>query len=119
MEDTKQQNNEEPDEDEKEMERRRQEIRNEMKKRREEDKEETKLSQKRAFPEDYVDEEDQVEKGIEIVFPNKLCDNTLEQVSTCSTLISSFPAHSLCLSLIHICRCRRYAVCRSRWSPYH
>eukprot|EP00826_Nyctotherus_ovalis_P021572 TRINITY_DN16995_c0_g1_i4.p1 TRINITY_DN16995_c0_g1~~TRINITY_DN16995_c0_g1_i4.p1 ORF type:complete len:263 (-),score=58.81 TRINITY_DN16995_c0_g1_i4:16-804(-) len=22
------------------------------------------------------------------------------------------------LSLIHICRCRRYAVCRSRWSPY-
>eukprot|EP00826_Nyctotherus_ovalis_P022037 TRINITY_DN17215_c0_g1_i1.p1 TRINITY_DN17215_c0_g1~~TRINITY_DN17215_c0_g1_i1.p1 ORF type:complete len:120 (-),score=10.06 TRINITY_DN17215_c0_g1_i1:12-371(-) len=24
-----------------------------------------------------------------------------------------------CLSLIHICRCRRYAVCRSRWSPYH
>eukprot|EP00826_Nyctotherus_ovalis_P064952 TRINITY_DN9537_c0_g7_i1.p1 TRINITY_DN9537_c0_g7~~TRINITY_DN9537_c0_g7_i1.p1 ORF type:complete len:276 (+),score=58.34 TRINITY_DN9537_c0_g7_i1:608-1435(+) len=26
---------------------------------------------------------------------------------------------SLILSLIHICRCRRYAVCRSRWSPYH
>eukprot|EP00826_Nyctotherus_ovalis_P021666 TRINITY_DN17035_c0_g3_i3.p2 TRINITY_DN17035_c0_g3~~TRINITY_DN17035_c0_g3_i3.p2 ORF type:complete len:130 (-),score=19.36 TRINITY_DN17035_c0_g3_i3:13-402(-) len=25
----------------------------------------------------------------------------------------------LVLSLIHICRCRRYAVCRSRWSPYH
>ena len=25
----------------------------------------------------------------------------------------------LCLSLIHIWRCRRYAVCRSRWSPYH
>eukprot|EP00826_Nyctotherus_ovalis_P055768 TRINITY_DN7440_c0_g2_i2.p1 TRINITY_DN7440_c0_g2~~TRINITY_DN7440_c0_g2_i2.p1 ORF type:complete len:126 (+),score=37.34 TRINITY_DN7440_c0_g2_i2:353-730(+) len=25
----------------------------------------------------------------------------------------------LTLSLIHICRCRRYAVCRSRWSPYH
>eukprot|EP00826_Nyctotherus_ovalis_P030186 TRINITY_DN2400_c0_g2_i1.p1 TRINITY_DN2400_c0_g2~~TRINITY_DN2400_c0_g2_i1.p1 ORF type:complete len:306 (+),score=49.05 TRINITY_DN2400_c0_g2_i1:1179-2096(+) len=25
----------------------------------------------------------------------------------------------LYLSLIHICRCRRYAVCRSRWSPYH
>ena len=23
------------------------------------------------------------------------------------------------LSLIHIWRCRRYAVCRSRWSPYH
>eukprot|EP00826_Nyctotherus_ovalis_P012421 TRINITY_DN13281_c0_g1_i1.p2 TRINITY_DN13281_c0_g1~~TRINITY_DN13281_c0_g1_i1.p2 ORF type:complete len:106 (-),score=18.23 TRINITY_DN13281_c0_g1_i1:9-326(-) len=26
---------------------------------------------------------------------------------------------ALILSLIHICRCRRYAVCRSRWSPYH
>eukprot|EP00826_Nyctotherus_ovalis_P001288 TRINITY_DN10190_c0_g1_i5.p1 TRINITY_DN10190_c0_g1~~TRINITY_DN10190_c0_g1_i5.p1 ORF type:complete len:254 (-),score=40.61 TRINITY_DN10190_c0_g1_i5:16-777(-) len=28
-------------------------------------------------------------------------------------------ARYLGLSLIHICRCRRYAVCRSRWSPYH
>eukprot|EP00826_Nyctotherus_ovalis_P006297 TRINITY_DN11477_c0_g1_i1.p5 TRINITY_DN11477_c0_g1~~TRINITY_DN11477_c0_g1_i1.p5 ORF type:complete len:118 (-),score=18.90 TRINITY_DN11477_c0_g1_i1:14-367(-) len=27
--------------------------------------------------------------------------------------------NALHLSLIHICRCRRYAVCRSRWSPYH
>ena len=26
--------------------------------------------------------------------------------------------HPLGLSLIHIRRCRRYAVCRSRWSPY-
>eukprot|EP00826_Nyctotherus_ovalis_P009280 TRINITY_DN12444_c0_g1_i3.p1 TRINITY_DN12444_c0_g1~~TRINITY_DN12444_c0_g1_i3.p1 ORF type:complete len:192 (+),score=56.82 TRINITY_DN12444_c0_g1_i3:379-954(+) len=24
---------------------------------------------------------------------------------------------AMLLSLIHICRCRRYAVCRSRWSP--
>ena len=24
-----------------------------------------------------------------------------------------------CLSLIHICRCRRRLRCRSRWSPYH
>ena len=23
------------------------------------------------------------------------------------------------LSLIHILRCRRYSLCRSRWSPYH
>ena len=23
------------------------------------------------------------------------------------------------LSLIHICRCRRYSLCRSLWSPYH
>eukprot|EP00826_Nyctotherus_ovalis_P029372 TRINITY_DN23199_c0_g1_i1.p1 TRINITY_DN23199_c0_g1~~TRINITY_DN23199_c0_g1_i1.p1 ORF type:complete len:144 (-),score=37.43 TRINITY_DN23199_c0_g1_i1:9-440(-) len=29
------------------------------------------------------------------------------------------PPFLLALSLIHICRCRRYAVCRSRWSPYH
>ena len=27
--------------------------------------------------------------------------------------------HILSLSLIHISPCRRYAVCRSRWSPYH
>eukprot|EP00826_Nyctotherus_ovalis_P066197 TRINITY_DN9764_c0_g1_i7.p1 TRINITY_DN9764_c0_g1~~TRINITY_DN9764_c0_g1_i7.p1 ORF type:complete len:123 (+),score=9.62 TRINITY_DN9764_c0_g1_i7:47-370(+) len=27
--------------------------------------------------------------------------------------------YDITLSLIHICRCRRYAVCRSRWSPYH
>ena len=26
---------------------------------------------------------------------------------------------ALILSLIHIWRCRRYAVCRSRWSPYY
>eukprot|EP00826_Nyctotherus_ovalis_P029669 TRINITY_DN23525_c0_g1_i2.p2 TRINITY_DN23525_c0_g1~~TRINITY_DN23525_c0_g1_i2.p2 ORF type:complete len:150 (-),score=62.76 TRINITY_DN23525_c0_g1_i2:15-464(-) len=25
--------------------------------------------------------------------------------------------YNIKLSLIHICRCRRYAVCRSRWSP--
>ena len=28
-------------------------------------------------------------------------------------------AWALDLSLIHICRCRRYSLCRSRWSPYH
>ena len=27
--------------------------------------------------------------------------------------------NSLCLSLIHIWRCRRSTLCRSRWSPYH
>eukprot|EP00826_Nyctotherus_ovalis_P059503 TRINITY_DN8281_c0_g1_i2.p1 TRINITY_DN8281_c0_g1~~TRINITY_DN8281_c0_g1_i2.p1 ORF type:complete len:133 (-),score=15.14 TRINITY_DN8281_c0_g1_i2:23-379(-) len=32
-------------------------------------------------------------------------------------IIQANPIKSL--SLIHICRCRRYAVCRSRWSPYH
>eukprot|EP00826_Nyctotherus_ovalis_P043533 TRINITY_DN4596_c0_g1_i2.p1 TRINITY_DN4596_c0_g1~~TRINITY_DN4596_c0_g1_i2.p1 ORF type:complete len:148 (-),score=19.31 TRINITY_DN4596_c0_g1_i2:13-411(-) len=34
-------------------------------------------------------------------------------------LIQYPPATDSHLSLIHICRCRRYAVCRSRWSPYH
>eukprot|EP00826_Nyctotherus_ovalis_P019016 TRINITY_DN15796_c0_g1_i3.p1 TRINITY_DN15796_c0_g1~~TRINITY_DN15796_c0_g1_i3.p1 ORF type:complete len:187 (-),score=44.11 TRINITY_DN15796_c0_g1_i3:38-598(-) len=32
---------------------------------------------------------------------------------------NEFKFADLDLSLIHICRCRRYAVCRSRWSPYH
>eukprot|EP00826_Nyctotherus_ovalis_P032078 TRINITY_DN25907_c0_g1_i1.p2 TRINITY_DN25907_c0_g1~~TRINITY_DN25907_c0_g1_i1.p2 ORF type:complete len:120 (+),score=25.84 TRINITY_DN25907_c0_g1_i1:104-463(+) len=30
---------------------------------------------------------------------------------------NEFEEYKLLLSLIHICRCRRYAVCRSRWSP--
>eukprot|EP00826_Nyctotherus_ovalis_P049454 TRINITY_DN5986_c0_g1_i26.p1 TRINITY_DN5986_c0_g1~~TRINITY_DN5986_c0_g1_i26.p1 ORF type:complete len:361 (+),score=53.58 TRINITY_DN5986_c0_g1_i26:586-1668(+) len=35
------------------------------------------------------------------------------------TVDELFHKQLLKLSLIHICRCRRYAVCRSRWSPYH
>eukprot|EP00826_Nyctotherus_ovalis_P010971 TRINITY_DN1285_c0_g3_i4.p1 TRINITY_DN1285_c0_g3~~TRINITY_DN1285_c0_g3_i4.p1 ORF type:complete len:159 (+),score=38.27 TRINITY_DN1285_c0_g3_i4:317-793(+) len=32
----------------------------------------------------------------------------------------SIPCTLRCyLSLIHICRCRRSTLCRSRWSPYH
>eukprot|EP00826_Nyctotherus_ovalis_P058493 TRINITY_DN8042_c0_g1_i2.p2 TRINITY_DN8042_c0_g1~~TRINITY_DN8042_c0_g1_i2.p2 ORF type:complete len:241 (-),score=60.92 TRINITY_DN8042_c0_g1_i2:11-733(-) len=37
----------------------------------------------------------------------------------CQTLESKIRDEDKMLSLIHICRCRRYAVCRSRWSPYH
>eukprot|EP00826_Nyctotherus_ovalis_P056668 TRINITY_DN7699_c0_g1_i1.p1 TRINITY_DN7699_c0_g1~~TRINITY_DN7699_c0_g1_i1.p1 ORF type:complete len:145 (+),score=24.89 TRINITY_DN7699_c0_g1_i1:281-715(+) len=37
----------------------------------------------------------------------------------CSVLKNDRDYLFLDLSLIHICRCRRYAVCRSRWSPYH
>ena len=33
-------------------------------------------------------------------------------------VISDDPTQ-LDLSLIHIWRCRRYSLCRSRWSPYH
>ena len=32
---------------------------------------------------------------------------------------SYFLFASMCLSLIHIWRCRRSTLCRSRWSPYH
>ena len=43
-------------------------------------------------------------------------------ISRCS-VFPLFFYDNLCftisLSLIHIWRCRRYAVCRSRWSPYH
>ena len=34
-------------------------------------------------------------------------------------LYENDPVYKEYLSLIHIWRCRRYAVCRSRWSPYH
>ena len=41
-------------------------------------------------------------------------------ISYLSVLLSTLSQHnSYYLSLIHIWRCRRYAVCRSRWSPYH
>eukprot|EP00826_Nyctotherus_ovalis_P048298 TRINITY_DN5668_c0_g2_i1.p1 TRINITY_DN5668_c0_g2~~TRINITY_DN5668_c0_g2_i1.p1 ORF type:complete len:245 (-),score=25.58 TRINITY_DN5668_c0_g2_i1:24-758(-) len=36
-----------------------------------------------------------------------------------SELPGEIAGNEILLSLIHICRCRRYAVCRSRWSPYH
>ena len=39
-----------------------------------------------------------------------------------NAFVPNFSHHKLTvfeLSLIHIRRCRRYAVCRSRWSPYH
>ena len=33
--------------------------------------------------------------------------------------VGSFWHFVICLSLIHIWRCRRLLTCRSRWSPYH
>eukprot|EP00826_Nyctotherus_ovalis_P033494 TRINITY_DN27163_c0_g1_i1.p1 TRINITY_DN27163_c0_g1~~TRINITY_DN27163_c0_g1_i1.p1 ORF type:complete len:134 (+),score=5.31 TRINITY_DN27163_c0_g1_i1:85-486(+) len=57
-----------------------------------------------------------------------LCIHEIVHVA-CFVVLSAFPSLYGCansqelkginLSLIHICRCRRYAVCRSRWSPYH
>eukprot|EP00826_Nyctotherus_ovalis_P033055 TRINITY_DN26661_c0_g2_i1.p1 TRINITY_DN26661_c0_g2~~TRINITY_DN26661_c0_g2_i1.p1 ORF type:complete len:100 (-),score=11.20 TRINITY_DN26661_c0_g2_i1:9-308(-) len=48
----------------------------------------------------------------------KILIEILKSKQTVKKLIVSIPC-TLRLSLIHICRCRRYAVCRSRWSPYH
>ena len=39
--------------------------------------------------------------------------------SSSSTSGGNLPARLRCLSLIHIWRCRRSTLCRSRWSPYH
>eukprot|EP00826_Nyctotherus_ovalis_P061311 TRINITY_DN870_c0_g1_i2.p2 TRINITY_DN870_c0_g1~~TRINITY_DN870_c0_g1_i2.p2 ORF type:complete len:138 (-),score=21.19 TRINITY_DN870_c0_g1_i2:19-432(-) len=36
-----------------------------------------------------------------------------------SKIINSQIPFLIFLSLIHICRCRRSTLCRSRWSPYH
>ena len=35
------------------------------------------------------------------------------------TLFHSIMRYTVYLSLIHIWRCRRSTLCRSRWSPYH
>eukprot|EP00826_Nyctotherus_ovalis_P031782 TRINITY_DN2552_c0_g5_i1.p1 TRINITY_DN2552_c0_g5~~TRINITY_DN2552_c0_g5_i1.p1 ORF type:complete len:557 (-),score=100.66 TRINITY_DN2552_c0_g5_i1:17-1687(-) len=45
------------------------------------------------------------------------CQELFMLISDSAT--ASYVATVVILSLIHICRCRRYAVCRSRWSPYH
>eukprot|EP00826_Nyctotherus_ovalis_P020456 TRINITY_DN16424_c0_g1_i2.p2 TRINITY_DN16424_c0_g1~~TRINITY_DN16424_c0_g1_i2.p2 ORF type:complete len:192 (-),score=48.00 TRINITY_DN16424_c0_g1_i2:8-583(-) len=50
--------------------------------------------------------------------PELKCSSVLI-VDLASTLQISKKSTHPNLSLIHICRCRRYAVCRSRWSPYH
>ena len=72
-------------------------------------------------------------------FNSRLCKFFLLNFSWIfvSILISIFLIHGCCitlqlfqcvffsitmvlkLSLIHIWRCRRYSLCRSRWSPYH
>eukprot|EP00826_Nyctotherus_ovalis_P030643 TRINITY_DN24465_c0_g1_i1.p2 TRINITY_DN24465_c0_g1~~TRINITY_DN24465_c0_g1_i1.p2 ORF type:complete len:238 (-),score=17.04 TRINITY_DN24465_c0_g1_i1:12-725(-) len=67
-----------------------------------------------------------------VICKKKFCESC-NQCATCSTCNSlcCLECRKACrecknaycanckLSLIHICRCRRYAVCRSRWSPYH
>ena len=39
--------------------------------------------------------------------------------STPAPIFRATPVPPPCLSLIHIWRCRRSTLCRSRWSPYH
>ena len=53
--------------------------------------------------------------------PKRYCTVKLKgMISYISTFLNSLKHDGiLYLSLIHIWRCRRYAVCRSRWSPYH
>ena len=48
--------------------------------------------------------------------------STLHLTFRCNAQLSNFCMCwlcTLCLSLIHIWRCRRIERCRSRWSPYH
>ena len=51
----------------------------------------------------------------------KICRgwNSNTQPSACGAIALAHRRLLVKLSLIHIWRCRRYAVCRSRWSPYH
>eukprot|EP00826_Nyctotherus_ovalis_P055801 TRINITY_DN7450_c0_g1_i1.p2 TRINITY_DN7450_c0_g1~~TRINITY_DN7450_c0_g1_i1.p2 ORF type:complete len:107 (+),score=9.19 TRINITY_DN7450_c0_g1_i1:306-626(+) len=84
-------------------------------------------------PKDHSDE-DMERRSISDLFDSEDSDNTsdIEQdISKLSQSNKELPKDKSMsrsrdnllivkdLSLIHICRCRRYAVCRSRWSPYH
>ena len=46
-------------------------------------------------------------------------NSVAEKRPTLETYKYHMPGEQEYLSLIHICRCRRYSLCRSRWSPYH
>eukprot|EP00826_Nyctotherus_ovalis_P055470 TRINITY_DN7364_c0_g1_i17.p1 TRINITY_DN7364_c0_g1~~TRINITY_DN7364_c0_g1_i17.p1 ORF type:complete len:218 (+),score=45.46 TRINITY_DN7364_c0_g1_i17:603-1256(+) len=59
-----------------------------------------------------------VKKGLDQSFENETANKSIEQQIKSEILLRHSSSH-ITLSLIHICRCRRYAVCRSRWSPYH
>ena len=52
-----------------------------------------------------------------------LCWHRKEYKSSCIVKLWMWPSRRICviivLSLIHIWRCRRSTLCRSRWSPYH
>ena len=62
-----------------------------------------------------------LEKKIKMwkVYDNNYDDGQQTTFYQKSSLEPSAQVNLKPLSLIHIWRCRRYAVCRSRWSPYH
>ena len=64
------------------------------------------IADRRKFPLDH---------GSITVFP-ALRDGKLVGVEL---LMQAYAYPLYQLSLIHILRCRRYSLCRSRWSPYH
>eukprot|EP00826_Nyctotherus_ovalis_P033122 TRINITY_DN26728_c0_g2_i1.p1 TRINITY_DN26728_c0_g2~~TRINITY_DN26728_c0_g2_i1.p1 ORF type:complete len:125 (+),score=14.73 TRINITY_DN26728_c0_g2_i1:116-490(+) len=66
---------------------------------------------------DMIDFSENTELFVEV---DLLCANFCNE-STAEKAVKHYQktVNPLYLSLIHICRCRRYAVCRSRWSPYH
>ena len=57
---------------------------------------------------DWIKQKEYLNETNEVLLENEL-----------KYLRSQIQPHFFFLSLIHICRCRRYSLCRSRWSPYH
>ena len=53
------------------------------------------------------------------VFWDLDCSLYMKETGALPCSSGGYPSWSLALSLIHIWRCRRYSLCRSRWSPYH
>eukprot|EP00826_Nyctotherus_ovalis_P052243 TRINITY_DN65_c0_g2_i1.p1 TRINITY_DN65_c0_g2~~TRINITY_DN65_c0_g2_i1.p1 ORF type:complete len:330 (-),score=63.15 TRINITY_DN65_c0_g2_i1:16-1005(-) len=64
-------------------------------------------------------DEDCTKKDVELLPLDAALTDTERGESTNEKSNSIILTHVLCLSLIHICRCRRIERCRSRWSPYH
>ena len=54
-----------------------------------------------------------------VLIPIKSSLNVLWHSPKRTLLLIQILNCTLYLSLIHIWRCRRYSLCRSRWSPYH
>eukprot|EP00826_Nyctotherus_ovalis_P002999 TRINITY_DN105_c0_g1_i1.p1 TRINITY_DN105_c0_g1~~TRINITY_DN105_c0_g1_i1.p1 ORF type:complete len:350 (-),score=81.53 TRINITY_DN105_c0_g1_i1:22-1071(-) len=87
-----------------------------------------------AVKKNLVEKEDSVKNGFDIKRKNEIARTNTERYDSNEEqskgapyrdnvkegMVRKYEVKALPnLSLIHICRCRRYAVCRSRWSPYH